>query len=503
MGVVLQRSSLSPNIKERRDFSCIVCDQKGNMIAQAAHIPVHLGSATLSIKEAIKSLSPERGDVIVMNDPFKGGTHLPDITMVSAVFLQSDDPGPKFYVANRAHHADIGGIAPGSMPISEELYQEGLIIPPLKLVKNGKIDQNALSLILANVRTPWERRGDIEAQMASLNVGERRLKEICAEKGAEEALNYGEALQDYSEKILRSILRSIPDGHYEAEDFLDDDGYGAGPLPIRVKISIKGEIAEIDFTGSAKQTRGNLNSTYAITVSAVIYVFRLIVGHHAPANSGSLRTLKINAPKGTIVNAIAPAAVAGGNVETSQRIVDTLLLALSKAMPEAIPAASQGTMNNLTIGSSGRLDEGSFAYYETIGGGAGAGPSGDGASGLHTHMTNTLNTPVEALEQGYPLIVERYELRDGSGGNGKFMGGNGIRRDIKLLTSAQVSLITERRSTGPYGLCGASGGAVGKNTLIRSNGRIEDLPSKCSFRASPGDVISVLTPGGGGWGPEE
>ncbi len=503
MGVALQRSSLSPNIKERRDFSCIVCDQNGDMVAQAAHIPVHLGSATLSIKEAIKSLSPERGDVIVMNDPFKGGTHLPDITMVSAVFLQSDDPGPKFYVANRAHHADIGGIAPGSMPISEELYQEGLIIPPLKLVRKGEIDQNLLSLILANVRTPWERRGDIEAQIASLRVGEKRLKEICAEKGPDEAFNYGKALQDYSEKILRSILRSIPDGSYEAEDFLDDDGYGSGPLPIRVRISIKGETAEIDFTGSAKQTRGNLNCTYAITVSAVIYVFRLIVGHEAPANSGSLRPLNIIAPPGSIVNSEAPAAVAGGNVETSQRIVDTLLLALSKSMPEAIPAASQGTMNNLTIGSSGRLAEGAFAYYETIGGGAGAGPNGHGASGLHTHMTNTLNTPVEALEQGYPLIVERYELREGSGGKGKFKGGDGVRRDIRLLTSAHVSLITERRNNGPYGLEGASLGEVGRNRLIRSNGELEDLPSKCSFRAEPGDIISILTPGGGGWGFEE
>jgi N-methylhydantoinase B len=500
MGVALRRASLSPNIKERCDFSCMICDGAGDMVAQAAHIPVHLGSGVFAVKEALKSCSPQYDDIIIMNDPFRGGTHLPDITMVAPVFIDPDEPAPDFYVANRAHHADVGGMAPGSMPISEELFQEGLIIPPLKIVGAGEINEDLLSIILSNVRTPWERRGDIEAQLASLRVGMNRLLQTAHEKGRERCRRYAAALQDYSEKILKRVLGSIPEGDYRALDYLDDDGRGSGPLPISVKISIGDGAANVDFTGSADQVRGNLNATYAITVSAVVYVFRLLMGPDTPANSGVLRPLTINAPLGSIVNALPPAAVAGGNVETSQRMVDALLLALSKALPEAIPAASQGTMNNLTIGSAQRSDTEAFAYYETIGGGAGASPDRDGASCLHTHMTNTLNTPTEALEASYPLLVERWEIREGSGGAGKFRGGDGIARDIRALCEARVSLISERRIGAPYGLNGGSEGSRGLNKLIRSNGVIEELPSKTTFRVEPGDVISILTPGGGGWG---
>jgi N-methylhydantoinase B len=503
MGTVLQRSSLSPNIKERRDFSCMVCDSKGDMVAQAAHIPVHLGSGAFSVKEAIKNGAPDPGDLILLNDPFRGGTHLPDITMVAPVFMDSNPDSPLFYVANRAHHADVGGMSPGSMPLSEELFQEGLIIPPSKLVKQGRINEELLGVILANVRTPWERRGDLEAQIASLNVGGKRLKEIMEEKGAHRSLKYARALCDHSERILMDALQAIPQGDYEAIDYLDDDGYGSGPIRIKVTISIKDGLASVDFTGSSEQVRGNLNSTYAITVSAVIYVFRLLMGEDAAANSGIIRPLEIIAPEGTIVNALAPAAVAGGNVETSQRIVDTLLLALSDAIPDIIPAASQGTMNNLTIGALGGRTKEAFAYYETIGGGAGAGPSCHGQSGVHTHMTNTLNTPVEALEASYPLMVERCELRTGSGGAGKFRGGDGIRRDIIALEPAQVSIISERRKRGPYGLRGGEEGRPGLNILMDSSGATKETPSKASFRIEPGDILSIRTPGGGGWGSPE
>jgi len=500
MGTALRRAALSPNIKERRDFSCIVCDKAGELVAQAAHIPVHLGSAPLSVQAALSSVKMKPGDVVVLNDPFRGGTHLPDLTTVAPVFLTDSELAPSFFVANRAHHADVGGMAAGSMPVSEEILQEGIIIPPLRIVKEGTLDRDLLALFLANVRTPREREGDLQAQLASLKIGIDRLEEIGRNHAPEEMITYTAALKDHSEKIMRAVLREIPDGEYEAEDFLDGDGFSDDPIPVRVAVRITGDHAVVDFTGSAKQVRGNLNAVLAITVSAVLYVFKLIVPQEIPANSGTLRPLTIKAPEGSIVNSRPPAAVAGGNVETSQRIVDVLLAAMAHAMPDRIPAASQGTMNNLLIGSAHLDQSRSFAYYETIGGGSGAGPGHDAASGIHTHMTNTLNTPIEALESTYPLRVESFRLRKDSGGRGRFRGGDGIRRDIRLLEPATVTIISERRTIAPPGLAGGSPGKTGRNVLVRGDGSMEPLPSKVSFRGEAGDTISIRTPGGGGWG---
>ena len=502
MGSALCRAALSPNIKERRDFSCLICDRAGELVAQAAHIPVHLGSAPLSVKEASSAVAMRRGDVVLMNDPFRGGTHLPDLTMVAPVFLSATGSQPDFFVANRAHHADVGGISPGSMPLSEEIFQEGVIIPPVRIMKEGTMDQDLLSFFLNNVRTGWEREGDIQAQIASLNIGIRRLTEICTRHGQEEMLFYCSALKDHAEAMMRSVLAAIPDGEYEAEDFLESDGFSNKPIPLNVVIRIRGDLAEIDFNGCPDQVRGNLNATLAITVSAVLYVFRLILPEDIPANEGTLRPLTVKARPGSIVNAMSPAAVAAGNVETSQRLVDVLLAALARALPDHIPAASQGTMNNLTIGAAYPDATRSFAYYETVGGGAGAGPSGHGESGLHTHMTNTMNTPIEALEASYPLRVECFSLRRESGGQGKYQGGDGIRRDIRVLQSATANIISERRERAPYGLAGGSPGKTGENVLIRWDGSETRLGSKVSLRCEPGDVISIRTPGGGGWGEE-
>jgi N-methylhydantoinase B len=499
MGTALGRAALSPNIKERRDYSCLVCDAAGELIAQAAHIPVHLGSAPLSVRAALSSVSMRPGDVVLLNDPFRGGTHLPDLTMIAPVFF-GESSSPSFYVANRAHHADVGGISAGSMPVSEEIFQEGVIIPPVRIVKEGALDADLVLFFLANVRTPKEREGDLRAQVASLHIGIKRLQDMHKRYGAEEMLVYASALKDHAEKVLRALLVEIPDGDYSAQDFLDDDGFSPEPLFIRVCIRIAGDSAEIDFSGSVAQVRGNLNAVLAITVSAVLYVFRLILPGEIAANSGTMRPLRIIAPLGSIVNATPPVAVAGGNVETSQRIVDVLLAALAQALPDRIPAASQGTMNNLTIGAADTEPSLAFAYYETIGGGAGAGPYGPGASALHTHMTNTLNTPIEALESSYPLLVERLLVRRDSGGSGKYQGGEGIQRDIRLLRPATVTILSDRRIEGPYGLRGGGPGKPGENYLIRSDGTRLKLKSKVSLRAELGDVISILTPGGGGWG---
>ncbi len=500
MGTALCRAALSPNIKERRDFSCLICDADGELVAQAAHIPVHLGSAPLSVQAARSSVEMGPGDVVVLNDPFRGGTHLPDLTMIAPVFFREGNKRPDFYVANRAHHADVGGMSAGSMPVSEEIFQEGIIIPPVRIVRGGESVDDVISVFLANVRTPWEREGDIQAQIASLRIGNQRLQEIALRHGPDSMTLYAQALKDHSEKILRSVLQAIPDGEYHAEDVLDNDGYSTDPIALPVTVRIVGSSAEVDFSDCPPQVRGNLNAVEAITLSAVLYVFRLILPQEIPANAGTLRPLTVKLSPRSLVNASHPAAVAGGNVETSQRIVDVLLAALAKAIPDRIPAASQGTMNNLTIGASHPDPSKAFAYYETIGGGTGGGPQGDGVSGVHSHMTNTMNTPVEALESSYPLRVEAYTLRCGSSGSGQFKGGEGIRRDIRVLTPANITVLSERRTVGPYGLNGGGPGARGENVLIRSDGTESTLASKASLRVEADDVISIRTPGGGGWG---
>jgi N-methylhydantoinase B len=502
MGVVLRKSSYSPNIKERRDFSCALFDAQGRLVAQAAHIPVHLGAMPLSVAAAVEAFGADLapGDLIVLNDPFRGGTHLPDITMVSPVFLPPGQGGQLIgFAASRAHHADVGGMTPGSMPVAREIYQEGLIIPPVRLMRAGVMERGVRDLILANVRTPDERLGDLQAQIAANRRGEERLLALAGRYGREEIAEAMAQLLAYTERTTRRLLASLPDGVYRFEDFLDDDGITAEAVRICVAIAIRGDSAVVDFQGSAPQRAGSVNAVYAITLSAVYYVFRCLLGPDVPDNAGCLTPMEVIAPPGTVVNALPPAPVAGGNVETSQRIVDVLLGALAQACPEKVPAASQGTMNNLTIGGLLPTGEGSFAYYETIGGGMGARPNADGPSALHSHMTNTLNTPVEALEYAYPLRVLRYQVRRGSGGVGKFRGGDGIRRDLQVLTDCQATLLTERRQRGPYGLAGGGPGQPGENVLIRNEKEIP-LPGKGTVELKAGEVLSIRTPGGGGYG---
>ena len=502
MGVTLQRTAFSPNIKERLDFSCAVFDGSGQMVAQAAHIPVHLGSMPLSVLAAIESTEMAPGDMIVLNDPYCGGTHLPDITLVAPVFSDeesSDDENrPVFFVANRAHHADVGGMTPGSMPIATSVIQEGIRIPPVKLIRGGELDTDLWELILANVRTPEERRGDMEAQLAANRVGERRLQEMVNKYGTTEITAYMQELCAYASRMVRTRLREIPDGRYVYTDVLDNDGITDAPIEITVAIEIENDTAIVDFTGTAPQARGSVNAIYAITLSAVFYTFRCIAGADVPANAGCLEPIQVIAPEGTVVNAKFPAAVAGGNVETSQRIVDVLLGALAQACPDQIPAASSGTMNNLTIGGYDPSRGKEFTYYETIAGGMGARPDRDGIDAVHTHMTNTMNTPIEAIETNYPMQVTTYTIRRGTGGSGQFRGGAGVIRALKLLTDAEVTILSERRTRGPYGLQGGEPGQPGCNVLI-SGGEEHPLAGKVSVSTREGDVIRIETPGGGGF----
>ena len=498
MGAVLMRTGFSPNIKERRDFSCALFDREGEMIAQAAHIPVHLGSMPLSVAAALQRGDLQPGDMVLLNDPYRGGTHLPDITLVAPVFFDGESR-PAFFLANRAHHADVGGMSAGSLPLSNEIFQEGLRIPPVKIVRGGQLDSELLAMLLANVRTPVEREGDLNAQIAANRVGEQRLREVVNRYGLAETERYGHALLDYGERLMQEVLAAIPDGRYAFEDMLDDDGAGSGPVPIRCELTVTGQAATVDFATSAEQVAGCINAVRAITLSAVFYVFRLLAPPGMPGSAGAMRPIAVKTRPGTVVDCTFPAAVAGGNVETSQRIVDVLLGALAQALPEKIPAASCGTMNNLTIGGVDPRNGQLFAYYETIAGGSGGGPDGGGASGLQTHMTNTLNTPVEALEHAYPLRIRRYALRNGSGGAGRCRGGEGVIKEVQLQGEARITLLSDRRQQRPYGLAGGQPGQPGRNALLR-DGQCRELPGKCTVEGCSGDVLIVETPGGGGWG---
>jgi N-methylhydantoinase B len=496
MGVVLGRTALSPNIKERRDYSCAVFDARGGLVAQAAHIPVHLGSTPLAVRSVLGRVAMGPGDVAIVNDPFAGGTHLPDVTVVAPVFLAGASR-PFAYVANRAHHADIGGMSPGSMPLATEIFQEGFRLPPVRLVAGGRLVADVLTLFLANTRVPAEREGDLMAQWASLRVGTERLRALAARHGAARIGREMRALQAYSEALMRATLAALPAGTYRASDVLDDDGVGGTRLRIAVAITIGRGRARVDFAGTAPQTRGPVNANLAVTRSAVLYVFTALASEEIPPNDGLGRPLTIVAPGGSIVDARFPAAVAGGNVETSQRIVDVLLRALVRAAPDRIPAASAGSMNNVALG--GGVGDGAFAYYETIAGGAGAGPHGPGCSAVHTHMTNTMNTPVEALEAYYPLRVRRYAVRRGSGGRGRYNGGDGVVREIEFLSRAQLTLLAERRRVPPWGLEGGGSGATGRDWVIRG-GRARRIPAKTTLVVEPGDRLRVETPGGGAFG---
>lgn len=533
MGAALRRTAFSPNIKERRDYSCAVFDGAGEVVAMGDHMPVHLGSMPMSVQAAIAACEMGPGDVVMLNDPFQGGTHLPDITLVAPVFVGREETcvrrslrpfanspsgkkkeklRPDFFVASRAHHADVGGAYAGSMGICREIYQEGLRIPPVTLRRGGVIDRDIVAVLLSNVRTPEEREGDLQAQLAACHTGEERLREICGRYGVERVKQALRELQNYSEELMRALLWKIPAGKYSAEDFLDNDGIS--DKPVKIAVTVKAEhkwqgrrssrhAVTIDFTGSDPQVQGSVNAVEAITFSACFYVFRCLLADDVPATAGLMRPIGVIAPQGTIVNALPPAAVASGNVETSQRVVDVLMRALAPALPDRIPAAASGTMNNLTIGGIDSRSGKPFAYYETIAGGMGARPDKKGVSGVHTHMTNSLNTPAEALEYAYPLRVRRYSLRKNSGGNGKARGGDGIVREIEVLTECQVTLLSERRTHAPWGLSGGDAGACGKAIVIRRGGTFEQMPGKFSTRLQAGDRIRLESPGGGGWGGAE
>lgn len=497
MGAALRRSAFSPNIKERRDFSCALFDAQARLVAQAEHIPVHLGSMEASVQAVLDELpSLERGDAAITNDPYRGGTHVPDVTMVVPVFAGSKLLG---YAAARAHHADMGGIAPGSMPAgATEVQQEGLVIPPALLHRGGRPVRALFDLIARNTRTPDERRADLEAQRAACALGAARAGEAAERWGAPGLQRAMQGLLGHSRAWLERELAAIPPGPWEAEDALDDDGVTDEPVPLRVRVARRGKRLDIDFEGSSPQRRGNVNAPLAVTRSACYYVVKLLTSPDIPSNHGLFEPVRVRAPAGSVLNPRSPAAVSAGNVETSQRVVDLLLAALAPALPERVPAMSQGTMNNVAMGSVAGAAR-PWAYYETLAGGEGACPWRDGMSGVHTHMTNTLNTPIEALEHSYPLRVRRYTLRRGTGGAGRFRGGDGLAREVELLEPTVVSLLTERRRSAPRGLAGGSDGESGRNSVL-VDGDERPLPSKATLTLPKGAVVRTETPGGGGWG---
>ncbi len=509
MGAALGRTAFSANIKERRDYSCAIFNAAGHMIAQAAHIPVHLGAMPRSVGAVLKRYTLRPGDVAILNDPYLGGSHLPDITMVAPVFIARDDEEESEllgYVASRAHHADVGGMTPGSMPMSNEIYQEGLIVPPLLLQEQGQRNHAIVELLCRNSRTPDERRGDLAAQLACHTTGTNRLNELVVNYGLAWVQQHMEALLRYGERHIRALFAALPDGTYSFTDYLDDDGCGNERLPIVVTIQIAGEQLTVDFTGSAPQSNGPINAPLAVVESAVHYCLRCLGSADMPdAAFGALAVaqttpLTLIVPEGSLLNPHIPAAVAGGNVETSQRVVDAVFGALSQAVPDRVPAASTGSMNNWTFGGTDPHSAQPFAYYETLGGGMGARPNADGLDGIQAHMTNTLNTPVEALEQQFALRVWRYGLRADTGGRGRYCGGNGLVREIEFLTPVTVSLLTERRIVPPYGLAGGTSGAVGRNTSIDVARNEHPLPGKTTLKLDPGERLRIETPGGGGWG---
>lgn len=493
MGIVLKRTAFSANIKERRDYSCALYDADGRTVAMGDHMPAHLGAMPASVKAVTDEVQPKPGEIYFLNDPFRGGTHLPDITSVSAIYF--DDPSkPSFYLATRAHHADVGGMMPGSMPLATEIYQEGLRIPPIRLVRDGEYDPALLSMILSNVRTPDERLGDLGAQVAAHRVGERRLAEAVRRHGISQIAREMAVLQDYAEAVMRSRLESIPDCECDFTDWMDDDGFGSEPIAIRCQIAIRGSNATVDFRGSAPQARGGVNANHAVTTSAVMYCFRCLVEAETPYNAGILRPIEILTRPGSICDAQLPASTAAGNVETSQRIVDAVLGALRQALPGQLLAGSSGTMNNISFGGADPNSGRPFSYYETIAGGMGAWPGADGLSGVHTHMTNSLNTPIEAFERQYPVRIRRYSLRPGSGGNGTRRGGDGVVREYEFLTDATLAILSERRKRPPSGAEGGEAGRLGRNLLGG-----DEIPSKGNFDVASGDCLRVETPGGGGY----
>jgi N-methylhydantoinase B len=501
MNASLVRTGYSPNIKERRDCSTAIFDADGAMVSQAETMPVHLGAMPFSVAAAVEAFPPAdlaAGDAILLNDPFRGGAHLPDLTLVSPVVRDGEVVA---YVANRAHHADIGGAHAGSVAAdSTEIYQEGLRIPPVKLVREGEVSADLLSMILANVRTPDERRGDLRAQIAANETGRERVGALYERYGTETVTAGLAEIQAYAERRMREAIDDLPDGSARFADVLEDDGRGTRDLPVVVTVTVDGTEISVDFGESAPQTEGPLNAVFAVTASATYYAVRAVTDPDIPPNDGCYRPISIEAPKGSLLNPEPPAAVVGGNLETSQRVTDVVLGALSEFAPDSVPAAGQGTMNNVTFGGTDPRDGTPYAFYETEGGGAGGRSGGDGLDAVHVHMSNTLNTPVEVLETAYPLRVEHYGLRADSAGAGEYRGGLGLRRDIRVCDhEATVSLLAERHRTAPYGLAGGSAGASG-SAVLNPEDDAEAIPAKVTRSLPAGSVLSVRTPGGGGFG---
>lgn len=488
MGAVLRRAAFSANIKDRLDYSCAMFNPDGHLIAQAAHIPVHLGSMAFAMTDLVSAREWQAGDTLVLNDPFKGGTHLPDVTLISPVFLQEQLLG---FVANRAHHADIGSEAPGSMPLSSSLLQEGVVIPPTLMAAEEKILPEVFAELTQSLGE--NSKGDFVAQWSANRRGTERLRELILGYGANEYLSLVEDLNNYAAELARVHFGRLPNGRYSFQDLLDDDGQGTRDIPISVCIEISESSIQVDFSGSSAQVAGNLNCPLTVTVAAVLYVFRCLLPSDAPACHGLFEGISVFAPEKTVLNAVYPAAVAAGNVETSQRIVDTLIGALAQALPESMPAASQGTMNNLAMGGISQGQQ--WSYYETICGGAGAHSLGEGLDAIQSHMTNTLNTPTEVLESNFPLRLISYRLRNNSGGDGRFVGGQGVIREYEFLEKTAVSLISERREHAPWGLNGGAAGLAGANYL---NGL--SVAGKQQLQMEIGDRLRIETPGGGGWG---
>ena len=490
MGAVLQRAAFSTNIKDRLDFSCAVFDPAGQLCAQAAHIPVHLGSMAWAMTGLVRDTQWAAGDMLIVNDPYLGGTHLPDVTLVAPVFVADTLVG---FVANRAHHADIGACSPGSMPVSRTLEEEGLVIPPGHLLRHGELVASRLESITGATANPLQMEGDLAAQISANRSGMARVAELAGSPGVADYLAGLTAVNDYGARLASQALRQIPDGRYQFEDVMDDDGAGREAIPIRVALEVEGGRVSVDFAGTAMQVEGNINCPLSVAAAGVYYVFRCLMPAQTPACAGSFRDISLTAPDGCLLNARRPAAVAAGNVETSSRVVDVVMGALAQAIPERIPAASQGTMNNLAMGA--RSSGCSWDYYETLGGGMGAGSRYAGLSAVQSHMTNTHNTPIEVLEMNFPVRLERYALRTGSGGNGRHTGGDGLEREYRFLAPATVTLLTERRRSRPWGLAGGRPGRAGEN---RRNDA--PLPAKTSFDIGAGERLTVCTPGGGGWG---
>ncbi len=497
MGAALERSAFSSNIQERRDYSCALFDAHGDMIAQAAHIPVHLGAMPRSVEAAIRECGPlHQGDVVLLNDPFCGGTHLPDFTSVAPIYVHDVLVA---YSATRAHHADVGGMTPGSMPLSQSIYQEGIIIPPVRLFNRGVRNEAVFALVVRNSRTSDERTGDLAAQLACHAIADERVNDLIGSTSIDVFTTSAHQLIAYGERRMRQLIQSIPDGVYAAEEFLDSDGIIDEPVRIAVTLTVQHDMLHIDFTGTADQCRGPLNAPMAVTESAVLYALRILDGDDLPASAGLYRPLQWNIPYRSLLNPAPPAAVAGGNVETSQRVVDVILHALSYAIPDIIPAQSAGTMNNWTMGGT-RRDGTPFAYYETLGGGMGARAHAAGLDAVQTHMTNTRNTPIEAFERLYPVRVESLSIRTASGGRGRRRGGHGLHKAIRFLVPVTLTVLTERRIFSPQGTRGGSAGAAGVNTLVTD--QTIQLPGKGTFDVEADAVFVIETPAGGGYGDE-